>query len=1153
MPKEDLKRAFPESWRWIQFSHRIQGWLTDAEADQLFKLAKHCTPNQRPVGVELGSWKGKSSVMIAAGLKDKYCPRLYCIDPFGCDENPDYQKSYYDPLMRDHRLTVEEAFRRNIKRAGADTIVVPLRGYSFELYAKWAEPFDLLFIDANHEYEAVLRDFLTWSRFLKPEGIIAFHDVSPQWPGPSRVVAEKIKLPEYSRVQKIGGLAWALRYETDACSVDTGGVSVNRVAYDKVFFDQQAQGSISSARVVLPILFEYYKPTSIIDVGCGRGTWLRAASECGVEQLLGLDGDYVERDKLFIDPQEFQVWNLVERIEMPRRFDLAISVEVAEHLPYNRAENFINDLVKLSDLILFSAALPYQGGTDHVNEQWLEFWAIIFRRHGYVPCDLFRSRIWGDKRVEFWYSQNLVLFCKQDLARKLFPPEIVALNRPLSFPHPLTFLVNVTRYRPLSASALDFEFEDYRALLAAYLSGETTPPRLKMVGATQNIDGTKVKLFPDARTQVVSVQEQLSARDGTIQRQSAELTDRETEIRKLSAENRGLRGEMAVLDEKLAHLSKALADRERQDSSLSQALADRERQDSSLSQALAERERQVSNLSQALAERDGTISALLQSRSWKITRPLRSIARSFRTLPKVSSRVRLARAFWAITRSGLFDSKSYLERNPDVASFRWGALWHYLTFGAAEGRDPHPLFSTSFYLQNNRDVAEAGVNPLFHYLRRGAAEGRDPHPLFDSSYYLEHYPDVAKARVNPLLHYVRYGAYEGRDPHPQFDTSYYLKTNPDVAEECLNPLEHYVGPGIAEGRDPNPFFDTSGYLDRNPDVALQGLNPLVHHIAHSAQVSTPASPTPPLAQKNSGGFDLRAALRNEFKESGRVLLDSEYDSYPLVSVVIPCFNQGHFLEDAILSSLLACSYPLEIIVVDDGSTDPRSVVLIDELADTYKFTLIRQANAGRARARNTGIARARGNFIQLLDADDLLAPGKINIQVDEFRSDPEIDICISEYEFCDTDGLNRRVMEPSTIDRFSLSKEDFLLHWERGLSIPIHCALFRRELLEKTNFRTVTASGHEDWILWVELSSRLLKFKFNPAVLAAYRIHGGNTVSKHEEMGLDFIRACLYITHVGLTKNAESFLHESVHHFRKAYLGSIKHDAILWSRTHNEA
>src|SRR4029077_8076010 len=124
-----------------------------------------------------------------------------------------------------------------------------------------------------------------------------------------------------------------------------------------------------------------------------------------------------------------QSWNLAERIEVPRRFDLAISVEVAEHLPFFRAETFVADLVRLSDLILFSAALPFQGGTDHINEQWLEFWAILFRQHGYVSCDFLRQRIWANPEVEFWYAQNIVVFCRRSIAEGAFPADSIADNR----------------------------------------------------------------------------------------------------------------------------------------------------------------------------------------------------------------------------------------------------------------------------------------------------------------------------------------------------------------------------------------------------------------------------------------------------------------------------------------------------------------------------------------------------------------------------------------------------------------------------------------------------------------------------------------------------------------------------------------------------
>lgn len=298
---------------------------------------------------------------------------------------------------------------------------------------------------------------------------------------------------------------------------------MNHVVYNKSFFDQMTERSLSSARVILPMLFQYLRPESIVDFGCGRGTWLKAAAERGVKELLGLDGAYVDRDTLLIGLQDFHACNLAERIDLPKRFDLAISVEVAEHLPYERAESFVADLVRASNVVLFSAALPYQGGTDHVNEQWLEFWAILFRRHGYVACDLFRNRIWSNKDVEYWYSQNLLLFCKQDIARNLFPPETIAADRSLSLVHPLTFVFNTTRFRPLSTQALHSEFEDYQNLVTSYLAGETVLPHLKTPGALGEAEGANVNLFPDARTRITDPRNEIASRDKLIQRQADEL------------------------------------------------------------------------------------------------------------------------------------------------------------------------------------------------------------------------------------------------------------------------------------------------------------------------------------------------------------------------------------------------------------------------------------------------------------------------------------------------------------------------------------------------------------------------------------------------------------------------------------------------------
>ena len=160
--------------------------------------------------------------------------------------------------------------------------------------------------------------------------------------------------------------------------------------YTTGFFDELASRSLQSARVVLPWLFRWLEPARVIDVGCGVGAWLRVAAELGAGDILGIDGDHVDPAMLMIDPARFVAGDLIAtrlrkvlrgRVEGP--FDLAMCLEFAEHIPFYRAAALVEDLTELADAILFSAAVPFQSGVHHVNEQWPEFWAIQFRARGF--------------------------------------------------------------------------------------------------------------------------------------------------------------------------------------------------------------------------------------------------------------------------------------------------------------------------------------------------------------------------------------------------------------------------------------------------------------------------------------------------------------------------------------------------------------------------------------------------------------------------------------------------------------------------------------------------------------------------------------------------------------------------------------------------
>lgn len=181
-------------------------------------------------------------------------------------------------------------------------------------------------------------------------------------------------------------------------------------AYNDAFYDDQSAGSYRSAGRMLQIIDKFINAESILDVGCGVGSFLRAFSERGVGDIQGVDGDYVPRGRLMIDPARFHGHDLSTPLDLGRRFDLVVSLEVAEHLPADRAGVFVANLCRHADVVVFSAAIPGQGGTGHVNEQWPGYWRELFSQQGYAGFDPFRRLWWDDGDIEFWYRQNTILF-----------------------------------------------------------------------------------------------------------------------------------------------------------------------------------------------------------------------------------------------------------------------------------------------------------------------------------------------------------------------------------------------------------------------------------------------------------------------------------------------------------------------------------------------------------------------------------------------------------------------------------------------------------------------------------------------------------------------------------------------------------------------
>ena len=181
--------------------------------------------------------------------------------------------------------------------------------------------------------------------------------------------------------------------------------------YKKSFYD--GQSSDSSAKEILPLLLERLAPLSVVDVGCGVGRWLSVWLHLGVDDILGMDRD-VSVEQLVIPAECFHRQDLTLPFARERTFDLAMCLEVAEHLPEPAAANFIQNLAALSDVVLFSAAIPLQRGTHHVNCQWPSYWEKHFQNAGFLPLDVIRPRFWKNDRIWHGYSQNVILYVRKE-------------------------------------------------------------------------------------------------------------------------------------------------------------------------------------------------------------------------------------------------------------------------------------------------------------------------------------------------------------------------------------------------------------------------------------------------------------------------------------------------------------------------------------------------------------------------------------------------------------------------------------------------------------------------------------------------------------------------------------------------------------------
>jgi len=230
--------------------------------------------------------------------------------------------------------------------------------------------------------------------------------------------------------------------------------------YSKAFYNDQSDGSARSATLAIRSLVEHIPfVRTVLDIGCGRGTWVKAFQDQGLDAH-GVDGPWAQESGLVVSEDHFTSFNFALSptpfsIKLPReKFDLVTSFEVLEHITADRADNMVELIASKGDLALIGAAMPGQGGTDHVNEQWPEYWANKFKAAGYTPLDCIRPLWWNNSQIETWYAQNTILYARGDALESVreFATTVALANleNPLPLIHPVMLEYLQQRYNPIS-------------------------------------------------------------------------------------------------------------------------------------------------------------------------------------------------------------------------------------------------------------------------------------------------------------------------------------------------------------------------------------------------------------------------------------------------------------------------------------------------------------------------------------------------------------------------------------------------------------------------------------------------------------------------------------------------------------------------------
>ena len=420
---------------------------------------------------------------------------------------------------------------------------------------------------------------------------------------------------------------------------------------------------------------------------------------------------------------------------------------------------------------------------------------------------------------------------------------------------------------------------------------------------------------------------------------------------------------------------------------------------------------------------------------------------------------------------------------PEYSRHGMSPWQHYVIDGRRKGFcdgnfPPETVFFREGYELEYPDVKAAGIDPWHHYVQNGFSEKRDnglnpPEDLFFAAGYLAMYPDVAESGEDPWHHYASRGKAEGRGNgiHPDeksFFAEGYLAMYPDVAETGEDPWRHYALKGRAAGRDSGlhpdrRMFFAGGYLALYPELAKSGTDPWHHYILHG---------------------------KAEGRDKGS----------PRVSVVIPVYNVERYLRECLESVVKQSLKQIEIICVNDGSTDGSLGILNEYAERDARVSVISQTNQGAGAARNAGLEVAIGTYLAVLDADDRYDLSLLEKMLDLAQQN-NLDIAVCRSQQLDNRAGNV-FATPWTIHEEMLPKKQVFGYKDLSSYVFRFCIgwswdkLFRRDFVEQNHLRFQTLRSQNDALFVFVSLAMAERIAVLNEVLVTHRVNTGTQVSE---------------------------------------------------------